>query len=969
MYDGDAPLAERRARRADPRPRPAPRAARPGGAARAARPGRARRPRAEPPGARPTSATRRPLDQVHDLLRRLGDLSPDEVGRADRRRARRGADPGWPSWRRRAARSRARIAGEERWIAIEDVARYRDGVGRERRRPACPQAFLGPVVGRARRAARPLGPDARAVPRRRSPRAAGACRPGVVEDALERLRRAPARCCAASSGPAAPSASGATPRCCACSAAGRSPGCGARSSRSTRRRSPGSCPPGRASRPSASGVAGRRSAARPRSSASPRSSTSSPACRSRRRSWSATSCRRASPATSRGCSTSSARWARSPGWGGGASAATTGGSSSSGRAASCSGRPACRTASSGPTGELPRARSASTSARRGASFYRELFAARRRRLGPRGPRRAVGPGLGRRGHQRHVRAAAGAALEAAGERTHRPRPGPADRRSGRPRRPAAGRSSTARRDDGADRGEATPTAPTRTERVHAQALALLERHGVADPRGRRRRGRRRRVQRASTRSCGRWRRPAGSGAATSSTGSGRPSSRCRARSTGCGRCATSRASSPASTDGSSTSSRRPTRPTRTAPRSRGRAAARRTGGRSSAPPAPTWCSSTASRRSTSTAAAPRSRRCPRPTTRPSPRPRPGRSAALVGDGRVRELVVAQGRRRARRRVAVPRRAARRPGSSPAIAASSCRRRRAPSASPTPIDADARGRHALPDRGRAAAVPRRADGHRGPGAAPARAAGRAHRRRDDHRGRGARQEPPDPVRQRPRDPDPPADERLVAPLPARRALAPAAGPGAPRPRGPGRGRGLLRRAGRRAVRAAGRGAPSAARAARAGPARATRSTPTRRVRRLRDPSRAATDDRRGARSTSGRSPASATSTRARSCSSSASSPFAPSPTSTTPTLDRLVATARRLLRANAPPGARRRARHDEDRDARPPTARCGSIGRCRPAVPPLRDADPVDDPGRELPRITYWCPRCQPDAEGASAVRA
>ena len=41
--------------------------------------------------------------------------------------------------------------------------------------------------------------------------------------------------------------------------------------------------------------------------------------------------------------------------------------------------------------------------------------------------------------------------------------------------------------------------------------------------------------RRSTRCCGRWRRPASAAAATSSRASARPSSRCRARSTGCGR--------------------------------------------------------------------------------------------------------------------------------------------------------------------------------------------------------------------------------------------------------------------------------------------------------------------------------------------------------------------------------------------------------------------------------------------------
>ena len=67
-----------------------------------------------------------------------------------------------------------------------------------------------------------------------------------------------------------------------------------------------------------------------------------------------------------------------------------------------------------------------------------------------------------------------------------------------------------------------------------------------------------------------------------------------------------------------------------------------------------------------------------------------------------------------------------------------------------------------------------------------------------------QEPADPVRQRPRGPDAPADARLVAPLPPGRALASAAGPGPARDRGPGERRRLLRCPDGRAVRAAGRG---------------------------------------------------------------------------------------------------------------------------------------------------------------------
>ena len=80
---------------------------------------------------------------------------------------------------------------------------------------------------------------------------------------------------------------------------------------------------------------------------------------------------------------------------------------------------------------------------------------------------------------------------------------------------------------------------------------------------------------------------------------------------------------------------------------------------------------------------------------------------------------------------------------------------------------------------------------------------------------------------------------MAPLPARRALAAAAGAGAARARGPRRGRGLLRRAGRRAVRDAGRADPpvALARSARtcSTPAGARPGAEARR--RLRDPARA------------------------------------------------------------------------------------------------------------------------------------
>ena len=60
------------------------------------------------------------LDQVHDLLRRLGDLSADEVSARTAGGAR-VAVP-WLGDLESARRAvRVRIAGDERWIAIEDV--------------------------------------------------------------------------------------------------------------------------------------------------------------------------------------------------------------------------------------------------------------------------------------------------------------------------------------------------------------------------------------------------------------------------------------------------------------------------------------------------------------------------------------------------------------------------------------------------------------------------------------------------------------------------------------------------------------------------------------------------------------------------------------------------------------------------------------------------------------------------------
>ena len=195
---------------------------------------------------------------------------------------------------------------------------------------------------------------------------------------------------------------------------------------------------------------------------------------------------------------------------------------------------------------------------------------------------------------------------------------------------------------------------------------------------------------------------------------------------------------------------------------------------------------------------------------------------------------------------------------------------------------------------------------------------------------------------------------MAPLPARRALAPAAGAGAARPRGPGRRRGLLRRAGRRAVRDARRGAPPGARPARAGPAR--RPGPDaapRRMRRLRDPARAGADDLARPCSTSGRSPGSATSSGTRPCSPSGSTRGRAVADVDDETLDRLIETARDLLRRSVatPPGGTPMAVY---RRAGRPCRRCRTLVRSAPLA-------------AAIPRTTYWCPACQPDERSDDGI--
>jgi ATP-dependent helicase Lhr and Lhr-like helicase len=125
-------------------------------------------------------------DHLHDLLRRLGDLSEAEIEARVVAAAPVAAWLGALSAGRRAVR--IRIAGEDRWVAIEDAARFRDGVGTSP--PAgVPDAFLAPVAGALdgllARWARTHGPFLSPAPAARWHLPLG-----VVEDALARLAAA-----------------------------------------------------------------------------------------------------------------------------------------------------------------------------------------------------------------------------------------------------------------------------------------------------------------------------------------------------------------------------------------------------------------------------------------------------------------------------------------------------------------------------------------------------------------------------------------------------------------------------------------------------------------------------------------------------------------------------------------------------------------------------------------------------------
>ena len=75
------------------------------------------------------------VDALHDVLRRVGDLTLDEA-RA-RAAAATTSRPGWSSSRASGARSCCALGGEQRWVAAEDAGLLPRRARRACRRPAC----------------------------------------------------------------------------------------------------------------------------------------------------------------------------------------------------------------------------------------------------------------------------------------------------------------------------------------------------------------------------------------------------------------------------------------------------------------------------------------------------------------------------------------------------------------------------------------------------------------------------------------------------------------------------------------------------------------------------------------------------------------------------------------------------------------------------------------------------------------
>ena len=250
LYEGDSPAGRAPGRRPRARPDPARRAARPRArgwrCATCSTPRRSPAPRPSCSGSTPERRAATPRTSL-DLLRVARPAAP-------RRRSSRAAARAPPAratsgrWlvELEGARQviRVRVAGEERWAAIEDAVPAARRARRlaAGRRPARPSSSRSPTRSATSSPGTPA-PTARSAPRR-SPRWYGLGH-AVVTDALRRLVGVgPGRRGRAASRPdrRRPAAStSATPRCCGPCGGARWPRCAPRSSRSPPSSSPASC--------------------------------------------------------------------------------------------------------------------------------------------------------------------------------------------------------------------------------------------------------------------------------------------------------------------------------------------------------------------------------------------------------------------------------------------------------------------------------------------------------------------------------------------------------------------------------------------------------------------------------------------------------------------------------------------------------------------------------------------------------
>ena len=178
--------------------------------------------------ARPAPAPRRP-EREEVAARSIGRTRRTALGRA------------WSQARRAVA---VNIAGAPRFVPVEYAGRYRDALGVPLP-SGLPESLLEPTPRRGARPGAALRAHARAFHARPSSPPATAWAAPRAEALLQGARLPPGACSRESSARADRDASGATRTSCSRSAAARSPSCASRSSRSTRPSSRGSSPAGR----------------------------------------------------------------------------------------------------------------------------------------------------------------------------------------------------------------------------------------------------------------------------------------------------------------------------------------------------------------------------------------------------------------------------------------------------------------------------------------------------------------------------------------------------------------------------------------------------------------------------------------------------------------------------------------------------------------------------------------------------